>query len=55
MNQHAIYNLKSHNIKVILTDEKDADTAIEKYLLGALVKTKNYNFCMCCKADCIKI
>lgn len=55
MNQSAIHNLSSHNIKVILVDEKDADVAIDKYLLGILVKSQNRQFCMCCKANCLKI
>jgi len=54
MNQSAIDNLKSHNIKVILVDEKDADIAIEKYLLGILVEIQNQQFCMCCKVSCLK-
>lgn len=55
MNQSVIDNLNSHNIKVILVDEKDADVAIEKYLLGILVEIQNQQFCMCCKANCLKI
>ena len=55
MNQSAIDNLNSHNIRVIQVDEKDADVAIEKYLLGILVKVQNQQFCMCCKANCLKI
>lgn len=55
MKQRAIDNLRSHNIKVILVDEKDADTAIEKYLIGELVEIQNSQFCMCCQTDCLKI
>ena len=39
----------------ILVDEKDADVAIEKYLLGTLVEVQNRQLCMCCKGDCLKI
>lgn len=55
MNQSVIDNLNSHNIKVILVDEKDANVAIEKYLLGILVEIQNQQFCMCCQANCLKI
>ncbi|MFB0526974.1 MAG: NifB/NifX family molybdenum-iron cluster-binding protein [bacterium] len=55
MNQSAINNLNSQNIKVILVDEKDENVAIEKYLMGILVETQNQQLCMCCKANCLKI
>jgi len=55
LNQRVIDNLNNHDIKAILVDEKDADVAIEKYLLGTLVEVQNRQLCMCCKGDCLKI
>jgi len=55
MNESAIDNLNSHNIRIVLVDEKEADVAIEKYLLGALVEIREQQFCMCCQANCLKI
>jgi len=55
INQSAIDNLNSHNIKIVLVDEKEADVAIEKYLLSALVEIQNQQFCICCQANCLKI
>jgi len=55
MNQSAIDNLNSHNVKIVLVDEKEADVAIEKYLLGALVEIQDQQFCMCCQANCLKV
>jgi len=54
MNKVAIDNLTSHNIKVLIVDEKDADTAVEKYLLDILVEVENPLSYMCSKTQCIK-
>lgn len=55
LNQRVIDNLNNNDIKVILVDEKDADVAIEKYLLGTLVEVENRQLCMYCKVNCLKV
>jgi len=55
MNENAVDNLKSHNVKVVLVEEKEAEAAIEKYLMGVLPGIEYHQNCTCCKAKCLKI